>query len=788
MNLAQTSTSIYQNGDAAVAGRVQDLLSRMTLAEKIAQLGSTQVSELQDGRTFAPAKAASALGNGIGQITRLGGGSTFDPRASAEMANAIQEYLVNHTRLGIPAIVHEECCSGYMALGATCFPQMIGLASTWAPELAETMTTVIRAQMRAVGAHQGLAPVLDIARDPRWGRTEETFGEDPTLVAQMGMAYVRGLQGASLREGIMATGKHFGGHGISEGGMNCTPVHFGQRELHNVFLMPFEAVIRKEHLASMMNAYSEVDGDVVAGSRAVLTDLLRGELGFDGLVVSDYRAIAMLNDFHNVAPDKSSAAALALNAGLDVELPETNCYGQPLLQALQAGLINESLIDLSVSRILEKKFELGLFEDPYVDIGQIAAVFETPAQRALARQIAQSSIVLLKNEGGLLPLTKSIGTLAIIGPNANSARNLMGDYAYAPHIERLLRANPELAAEIGYDPTADQFVKGSVAVPTILDAITEKASPQTRILFAPGCDVNSSDRSGFEQAVHAAEAADAAILVVGDRSGLSLDCTCGETRDSADLDLPGVQDELVRAVAATGKPVIVVLVTGRPLAITWIAEHIPAIVEAWLPGEEGGAAIADVLFGDANPGGKLPMTFPRSVGQVPIFHNHKPSGGKSHWHRDYVSESVAPLFPFGHGLSYTQFEFSNLRIDPPHVESGSVKISLDVKNVGERAGDEVVQLYVRDEFASVPRPVKELKGFKRLMLAPGETRSVIFDLPVDQLAFYDQEMQQVVEPGAIQVMVGSSSDDIRLTGSFGVLGNRKRRVEARVFSCPVQVI
>ena len=779
---SQTDAANYRDAARPIIERVKDLLARMTLQEKIAQLGSAWVYELQEGQSFSENKAASLLGSGIGQITRIGGGSTLAPQASAKMANDIQAYLVNQTRLGIPAIVHEECCSGLMTLGATCFPQIIGLASTWRLELAEQMTTVIRAQMRAVGAHQGLAPVLDVARDPRWGRVEETFGEDPTLAAQMGVAYVRGLQGHDLRDGVMATGKHFVGYSFSEGGMNCSPVHLGARTMRDVFLMTFEAAIREAHLASVMNAYSELDGVVVAASRAVLTDLLRGELGFDGIVVSDYRAVAMLNDFHSVAPDKSSAAHLALSAGIDVELPSTECYGQPLRDALQSGQVSEGLLDVSVSRILQKKFELGLFENPYVDVEQVMMVYDTSAQRALARQIAQASIVLLKNAGGLLPLKKEIGTLAIIGPNANEARNLLGDYSYPPHIERLLGMNPELAAGSG----SGQF-KGSVIVPSILEAITQKVSPQTQVLFAPGCEVNSDNKAGFDKALQVTQESDAVILVVGDKSGLTPDCTSGEARDRADLGLPGVQEELVRALAATGKPIVVVLVNGRPLAIPWIAEHIPAIVEAWLPGEEGGAAIADILFGDANPGGKLPMTCPRSAGQIPIFYNHKPSGGKSHWHGDYVSMSVAPLFPFGHGLSYTRFEFANLQIDPPQVEAGSVRITLDVKNVGARTGDEVVQLYTRDEFASVPRPVKELKGFKRITLAPGETRLVIFDLPVDQLAFYDEDMRLVVEPGTIQVIVGSSSEDIRLRGSFEILGSQKRQVAARVFACPVRV-
>jgi beta-glucosidase len=767
---------VYRDAFHPVSHRVQDLLARMSLQEKLAQLGSAWVYDLQDGQSFSEAKAASVLGNGIGQITRIGGGSTLTPPASAEMANAIQSYLVKHTRLGIPAMVHEECCSGLMALGATSFPQIIGLASTWTPALAEAMTSVIRAQMRAVGAHQGLAPVLDVARDPRWGRVEETFGEDPTLATQMGIAYVRGLQGPDLREGVMATGKHFVGYSFSEGGMNCTPVHLGPREIHDVFLMPFEAAIRQTHLASIMNAYSELDGVVVAASRPTLTDLLRGELGFDGLVVSDYAAVAMLNNFHHIASDRARAAGLALTAGIDVELPRTDCYGQPLLQALQAGAVSESLVDTAVSRVLRKKFELGLFENPYVDVEQVMAVYDTPQQRSLAREIARQSIVLLKNEGGLLPLGKTIGTLAVIGPDANQSRNLLGDYAYLPHIERLLRAQPELAA-----------MPDSMLNPSVLDAVARSVSAQTRVLFAPGCEVNSDDRAGFAEAFRVAQAADVIVMVVGDRSGLTEDCTSGESRDRSDLGLPGVQEELVRAVAATGKPMVVILVNGRPLSIPWIVEHVPAVVEAWLPGEEGGQAIADILFGDANPGGKLPITFPRTVGQVPLFHNHKPSGGRSHWHGDYVSASVTPLFPFGHGLSYTQFAYSNLRIDPPQAEAGSVRISLDIENVGERTGDEVVQLYVRDEFACVPRPVKELKGFQRITLAPGQTRSLAFDLPVDQLAFFDEEMRLIVEPGTIQVMVGSSSEDIRLNGAFEIAGKDKRVVPARVFACPVHV-
>lgn len=771
-------TPIYRNTSYPIAERVQDLLARMTLDEKIAQLGSCWIYELQDDdQGFEQDKASALIGQGIGQITRVGGGSTLAPREIAQMANTIQAYLVHQTRLGIPAILHEECCSGYMALGATAFPQIIGLASTWSPELVEAMTTVIRTQMRAVGTHQGLAPVLDIARDPRWGRVEETFGEDPVLASRMGTAYVRGLQGQDLHAGVMATGKHFLGHGISEAGMNCTPVHMGLRELRDVIIMPFQAAIQHAHLASMMNAYSELDGAVVASSRAIMTDLLRGELGFDGLVVSDYRAIRMLHDFHHVARDEAHAAHLALYAGIDVELPVTKCYGTPLLQAVRAGEIPATLVDTAVERVLRKKFELALFDNPYVDADRAPSVFDNPEQRQLARKIADCSIVLLKNEGNVLPLASTLSTIAVIGPNAHQARHLFGDYSHPAHIQTLLERDPGMASLLHTDSNSNGIVQGSVQAPTVLDAICARVSPATRVLYAEGCPVNDADRSGFDEALQAAGAAEVIILVVGDKSGLTLDCTSGESRDRADLGLPGVQQALVEAVAGLGKPIVAVLVNGRPLTIPWMAEQIPAIVEAWLPGEEGGAAIAGVLFGDTNPGGKLTMTWPRAVGQVPIYYNHKPSGGRSQWHTDYVELSVRPLFPFGHGLSYTSFEYSDLGIT---CTGAQVTVRARIQNTGMRAGDEVVQLYICDEVATVPRPVKELKGFQRVYLDPGQVRTVVFELPVDLFGFYDEAMQLVVEPGTIQVMVGSSSEDIRLTGSFEIQGER-RRVPQRVF-------
>ncbi|MGZ6315973.1 MAG: glycoside hydrolase family 3 N-terminal domain-containing protein [Anaerolineales bacterium] len=765
--------------------RVHTLVSKMTLDEKIAQIGSYWMFDLQTDGELDWAKASGKLRSGIGQITRLAGASTLDPLEAVKASNRIQRLLVEETRLGIPAIFHEECCLGPLVTGGTMFPQMIGLASTFEPELARAMATATRKQLMAIGARQGLSPVLDIGRDPRWGRIEETFGEDPTLVSHFGTAYIQGLQSENLAGGVMATGKHFVGHSLSQGGLNCAPVHVGMREIYDVYLAPFQAAIRDAKLASVMNAYPELDGEVVAASHRILTDLLRDRLGFDGLVVSDYEAIVMLHNFHQVAVDDSAAAEMALRAGIDVELPASVCYAEPLKAALERGEIQLELVDLAVQRHLEKKFELGLFESPYVDEGKVWEVFEAPEQRSLAREIARKSLVLLKNDG-MLPLPKSVKTLAVIGPNADNGRNQLGDYSY-PAMRQLMHWKaPENSAFIGVDPLAS--TPHETKITTVLEGIRAAVSSETRVVYAQGCELLGKDEGGFEEAVRAAEQADAVVLVLGDRSGLTLDCTTGETRDTADLKLPGVQERLADALHATGKPVAVVLITGRPYALPALTDNANAIVEAWLPGEEGGCAIADVLFGDINPGGKLPVSFPRSVGQLPVYYNAKPSGTKSYWYVDYVSEKVTALYPFGHGLSYTSFDYQDLSIERQQITTGeSVDISLSLRNSGKVAGEEVVQLYIRDEYASTPRPVKELKGYQRVMLKPEETKRVTFHLSADQLAFYDLELNLVLEAGNILVMVGSSSEDIRLCGEFQISGEKKMAVKERVFVCPVSV-
>jgi beta-glucosidase len=778
-------TPLYRDSSQPIDARVRDLQARMTLDEKLAQIGGVwSTSVIEDGR-FCEDKARAQLALGTGHLTRIGGATVLGPADSAALANQLQRFLVEETRLGIPAIIHEESCAGYCARDATCFPQAIGLASTWNPTLIEQMTDVIRTQMRAVGAHHALAPVLDVARDPRWGRTEETFGEDPYLIAQMGIAYVRGLQGPDLRTGIIATGKHFVGYGASEGGMNWAPAHLGARELREVFVHPFEAAIKEAKLASMMNAYNEIDGIPLGASKEILHDLLRGELGFDGVVVSDYFTVATLQQYHRIADDEGGAARLALEAGIDVELPALQCYGEPLRRAIEAGQVDVALVDAAVARVLRMKFQLGLFEQPYVDAAKAAAVFDTADQRTLARRLAQQSIVLLKNDG-LLPLKKDVNSLALIGPAADSVRLLQGDYHYPAHLEIMFGEIKE--GDMSPRPGgAINLAQHFVRMVTLREGIAAAVSPQTTLQCAAGCDVAGNSTAGFPDAVAAARAADIAIVAVGEKSGLVEGCTSGESVDRAGLCLNGVQQQLVEAIVATGTPTVVVVISGRPLALPWIAEHAAALVYAWVPGEEGGTAIVDVLFGDANPSGKLPISLPRGVGQVPVFYNHKPSGGRSHWKGNYADLSTAPLFPFGHGLSYTRFAYSDLAISPQAARAGDVvRIRAAISNVGDRAGEEVVQLYVHDVVAGVTRPVKELKGFVRVALAPGERKTVTFDLAVNQLAFYDRAMRHVVEPGAIEVMIGASSEDIRLTGSFAIVG-QVTEVSRDVFTTPVTV-
>jgi beta-glucosidase len=776
----------YRDPTRTCAERADDLLNRMTREEKAAQLGSAWVFQLADGGVLSADRAADLLREGLGHVTRISGASSLDAARSAELANAIQKCLVEETRLGIPAIVHEEICSGLMARQATVFPQAIGLATTWEPELALALGDAIRRQMRAVGAHQGLAPVVDVCRDPRWGRTEETFGEDPYLVSRFGVAFVLGLQGEDLREGVVATLKHFVGYGASEGGMNWAPARIPPRELHEVYLHPFEAAVRTAGARSVMNAYNEVDGVLCAADRELLTTLLRDEWGFDGCVVADYFLIRQIAEYHEVAPDGEAAAAMALNAGLDLELPATDCYGAPLLQALEAGLVTEATLDEAVRRVLRTKFELGLFEQPYVDATAASGLADVPAHHELARTIARKSIVLLKNDG-VLPLAPDPGTVAVIGPNADAARNLFGDYAYPAHVESLLDVLESGHSTLSTPVDAPVRIEpAEITCATILDAVRERFGD--RVSYARGCEVDGESRDGFAEAVALAGAADVAVMVMGDKSGLTDDCTTGEFHDRTSFDLPGVQEELVAAVLDTGTPVVLVLVAGRPAASAELHERCAAVVMAWLPGEEGAAAIADVLAGEFDPGGKLPISYPRTAGQVPVYYCHKVSGGRSHPKGDYVDSPSTPLYPFGFGLSYTSFALSDARVRERTVAwNDAIVVDVVLTNTGSRAGNEVVQLYVRNPQAGITRPTKELKGFARVELGPGEAATVTFEVPVAQLGFYDRDLCYVVEPGAIEVFVGTSSAELAPAGPVEVVADSTGIAPQKVFDGSVSI-
>ena len=781
----------YRDPSLTIADRAADLLSRMSVAEKLNQLGSVWVFQIATERGFDAARATPLLANGIGQITRVSGASSFTAAQAADLANSIQRHLIEHTRLGIPAILHEEICSGLMARDAAVFPQALGVAATFRPELNRQLADAVRTQMRAIGTHQGLSPVLDICRDPRWGRLEESYGEDPFLVSQMGVAFITGLQGSDdgrdLRDGVVATAKHFVGYGASEGGMNWAPAHLGERELRDVYLRPFEAAVRDAGLASVMNAYQELDGIPCAANRWLLTELLRGEWGFDGTVVSDYFAIKQLDDYHGIVGTWEDAAVTALTSGIDVELPSTECYGDVLRSAIDRGAIAMADVDEAVRRVLEAKLRLGLFERPYVDVDRVAAQTRTSEQIALSRQLATESLVLLRNDG-VLPLRPGIGSIAVIGPNAANARHMLGDYSYITHVESLLEVLKSgqnvFAMPIDRGIDLDEHTDIGHVV-TVYDALVS-ALPETTVRYAEGCSITGDDRSGFDAAVEVAVSSDIAVMVMGERSGLTDDCTTGESRDVSSLGLTGVQEELVRAVAATGTPVVLVLVAGRPVGSPGVHAAADAVLMAWLPGEQGGRAIVDVLTGASSPGGKLPVTYPRTSGQIPIFYGHKVSGGRSHWKGAYVDESNEPLYPFGHGLTYSTFTIATEGTVPPSVAlDDTVEVSALVTNTGNRDADEVVQLYARDPMASITRPLRELIGFARLSLAAGASARVTFVVPVTALGFSGRELTYVVEPGDIEFFIGSSSSDIAPAGTVVITGDKPMPTVRSTTNCVI---
>ena len=748
---AQNAQPLYRQPTASVEARVADLLGRMTIEEKVAQLQGiwNRKREIQNARgEFDPSKAQALLGQGIGEVARpseiAGAPADRNGRSAREQANfvnAIQAWLTANTRLGIPAMFHEEALHGLTAPGGTHFPVPMGLASTWDPSLIERVMSVAALEGRARGAQHVLSPVVDLGRDPRWGRIEETYGEDPYLVSRMGVAAVRGYQGTTLPladNKVFATLKHFAGHGSHEGGINTAPPLVSERLLRSELFVPFEAAV-KAGAYSVMPSYNEVDGVPSHASQWLLSDILRREWGFNGLVSSDYFAIEQLQTRHRVAVDKSDAATQAIEAGVDVELPDPYGYSE-LVALVTSGRVAESLIDRSVARVLRAKFLAGLFERPQVDPNRAEQVANTPASQALAVEAARKSIVLLKNQGGLLPLDRGrIKTLAVIGPNAKGLH--LGGYSRNPGRGVDVLTGITAAAGAGVKVVTAEGVR-----------ITEHEANWGADTVVLGDSVRNTMR--IQEAVAVARQADAIVLAIGTNESVSREAWAdNHLGDVADLTLMSNQQELVDAMLATGKPLIALLINGRPLALTAVAARVPAILEAWYPGQEGGTAIGEVLFGDVNPGGKLPVTFPRSPGQLPVYYNRRPTSFRSHL--DLTRE---PLWSFGFGLSYSTFALADLQVASPSIApTGRTEVSVRVTNTGKRAGDEVVQLYIRDQVSSVTRPVKELRGFERVTLKPGESKRVTFTLGPDELSLIDRKMQRVVEPGRFDVMAGTSS-------------------------------
>ncbi len=725
VSTASGGKALYRQAGAPVEQRIDDLMGRMTLAEKVRQLDMySGAKDLMSRRldpthaapdaVFLPDKARRVLGD-------LGVGSVHDLYPTPEQANAIQKWVTAHNRLGIPALFIEEGLHGYNT--GTVFPAPIGLAATWDPGIAQRTGAAIAAETRSTGVDMILAPVLDLARDPRWGRVEEDFGEDPYLTGQMGLAYVRGAQGESLASDhtVVAEPKHFAGHGSPEGGTNTSPVHMGERELRTMMLPPFAEAIREGHAMAVMAAYHEIDGIPITDDPFLLKTILRREWGFQGFVLSDLGAIERLYSAHHVAASPQDAACMAIRSGVDMQFYDFDhaVFQNALIDCVQNHTLPLADLDRAVRSVLRVKFELGLFDHPFVDPTLRAKVYRSPRHLALSLESARESMTLVKNDGQLLPLSKSTRQIAVIGPNAAVAR--YGDYEDEKNGERI----------------------------SILEGIRDLL-PTSTVIFDPGTNIPA--------AVETAARADVVILALGEHQGIS-----GEGFDRSCLDLPGNQELLLEAVVGTGKPVVLVLENGRPLTIDWAEQHVPAILEAWYPGEFGGKAVAETLFGDNNPGGRLTITFPRSVGQLPDFYNADPSRV---W--KYVDSSGEPLFPFGFGLSYTTFRYDRLAVQTPAPGShGDIRVSVDVTNTGDRAGDEVAQLYAREDVSSVEAPERALKGFSRIPLQPGETRTVTFLVPQRQLAVWNAEKKWVVEAGRYTVWVGGSSR-ARLSAEFNL--------------------
>ena len=788
--MTQTDIEAWRDPARTAGERIADLLCRMTLEEKIAQLGSIWMGASSDGDGVAPMQDQffdlddqppfeELIKNGLGQLTRVFGTRPVDAARGMSALATLQSSVIATNRLGIPAVAHEECLTGFAAWGATIFPTPLAWGASFDPALVGEMAASFGETMRAVGVHQGLAPVLDVTRDYRWGRTEETIGEDPYLVGTVGTAYVSGLQ----RAGLHATLKHFAAYTASRAGRNMAPVSMGRRELADVILVPFEMALRLGGARSVMPTYVDIDGIPASADPWLLTTLLREEYGFDGLVVSDYYAVSFLEMQHAVAADPGHAAVLALTAGLDVELPGTRCFGGPLLDLAVSGEVPHEIIDRAAARVLRQKLELGLLDPGWIAVPGLASEsadepaqapdLDPPAQRDIARRLAEESVILLKNDASgagsrTLPLAAD-AKIAVIGPLADDPLAYFGCYSMPRHL----------------GPAAGSGGPGGpagVEVATLLAALRAEGTAVTG--YAPGCDVRTPDRSGFAEAVSRARSCDVVVAVVGDEAGLFGRGTSGEGCDIDELKLPGVQEELLHALADTGVPVVAVLVTGRPYALGGVLGRLAAVVQTFFPGEEGGSAIAGVLTGRVTPSGKLPVEIPRDPGAQPATYLRSRNASR----HSGSAVDPTPLFAFGHGLSYTTFEYADLALSAAEVATdGAAEVSCTVRNTGQVAGTEVVQLYLGDPVASVARPVRWLAGFTRVALAPGEAAAVTFRVHADRTSFTSMDLTRTVEPGSITVNVGGSSDDLPLTGSFILTGPLRTVGIDRVLDTPVSV-
>lgn len=773
-------SAIYQDPGRPVAERVADLLARMTPEEKFAQMHALWLVLSEDGEhrersdlsdEFAGVSAQAALAErltrGIGQITRPLGTHIVDAQSGVRAANRLQKTMVEETRLGIPALFHEECLVGLLCKDATLFPSSLNYGSTWDPALIKRAAQQIGEEARSTGCKQGLAPVLDVSRDVRWGRTEETFGEDPWLVGVMACAYVEGLQGE--RGDMLATLKHYVGHSFSEGARNHAPVHLGFCELNDTFLLPFEMAVKLAKAGSVMPAYHDIDNQPGHSDHFLLTTLLRDEWGFDGIIVADYGGVSLLHQHHGVSHDAAESAALAFNAGLDIELPKDDC-ARHLAEAVERGLISMAKIDEIVARVLAVKFRLGLFEQPYTDERRI--VLQSDAARQAARDVATRSLTLLENNG-ILPL-RGTPKVAVVGPTADDPLALLSGYSFPVHLiisdmlEETSQVTTPLAAlrqalgegNVRYAKGCHIIEKRMAGAPVFPGDTSGKPMQKSPV---------SMDQSLIPQAVRAAQESDVVIACVGDLAGLFQSGTVGEGSDTDSLSLPGVQQQLLEALVETGKPVVVVMTGGRPYNLQGLETRVAAWLMAWAPGQEGGYAIADVLTGRAEPQGRLVVSVPKSAGAMPYYYNHKLKSGGTPFAFHFGSR-----YPFGYGLSWTQFDYAPLVLLTPEVAiDGEIALQVRVTNVGERSGSEVVQIYVRDKVASMVRPVQELKAFQRVELSPGESATLTFTLPVDMLNFTRRDGKRIVEPGEFELRAGASSGDIRTTATVNVTGETR---------------